>query len=279
MQVAPRYGGSPLLTFDVPIDDPSVPALRQRRRLAALLADFDDRQWSAPTRCEGWAVRDVIAHLVTTNQFWVYSISSGLAGEPTRFLTSFDPVATPATLVEAMSAQPTGELLAQFEETNEALAGVIGNLDAASWSATAEAPPGHLSVAAVVLHALWDAWVHEWDIMVPLGLEPTRETDELQDCLLYVAALGPTYLAVQGSTRTGSYAVEASDEIPHFVVDVGPEVVVRSGPVPPGATALVGTAVELIDAMSFRGPPVAVPPADRWMMEGLGRMFDAGDGA
>ena len=156
------------------------------------------------------------------------------------------------------------------------MAGAIGTLDADSWSAVAEAPPGHLPVPAVVLHALWDSWVHERDIMVPLGLEPTPESDEVRDCLLYIAALGPTYLAVQGSTRTGSYAVEAG-EVPPFVVDIGPEVAVRSGPVPPGATALVGTAVDLIEALSFRGPPVDVPPADRWMMEGLGRMFDVGD--
>lgn len=268
MEITPRYGDPGLVTFDPPVDDPSVPALRQRRRLGALLADLDDRQWATKSRCQAWSVRDVIAHLVTTNRFWAYSIASGLAGEPTRILTGFDPVATPAALVDAMSAQSPAELLAQFDESNEALATAIGQPDAASWSAIAEAPPGHLAVSAVVLHTLWDSWVHERDIVLPLGLDPALEEDELTCCLLYAAALGPIFLAVRGSTRTGAFAVEATD-VPHFVVEVGPEVTVRTGPAPAGTTALAGTAVGLIESLSFRAAPVEVPSADGWMLDGL----------
>lgn len=268
MEITPRYGDPGLVTFDPPVDDPSVPALRQRRRLGALLADLDDRQWATKSRCQAWSVRDVIAHLVTTNRFWAYSIASGLAGEPTRILTGFDPVATPAALVDAMSAQSPAELLAQFDESNEALATAIGQPDAASWSAIAEAPPGHLAVSAVVLHALWDSWVHERDIVLPLGLDPALEEDELTCCLLYAAALGPIFLAVRGSTRTGVFAVEATD-VPHFVVEVGPEVTVRTGPAPAGTTTLAGTAVGLIESLSFRAAPVEVPSADGWMLDGL----------
>jgi uncharacterized protein (TIGR03083 family) len=278
MQVTPRYGGSSLLTFDVPVDDPSVPTLRQRRRLAALLAGLDDRQWSAPSRCQGWAVRDVVAHLLTTNRFWTYSVTSGLAGEPTRFLTEFDPAASPAAMVAAMSEQTPADLLVQFVDSNQALAGAIGNLDADSWAAVAEAPQGHLPVSAVVLHALWDSWVHERDIVMPLGMDPVLEEDELTACLLYAAALGPTFLAVMGSTREGTFAVEATD-VPHFVVDVGPEVHVRAGPAPAGTTVLAGSAVDLIEALSCRAPPVDVPSPDRWMTEGLGRVFGTVGGA
>src|ERR1700722_18410047 len=122
MQLTPRYGEHALITFDLPIGDTSLPALRQRRRLAEVLAGLDERQWSTASRCEGWAVRDVVAHLVGTNRFWTFSITSGLAGEPTRILTSFDPVATPKAMVEATSAQTPAELLAEFNESNDALA-------------------------------------------------------------------------------------------------------------------------------------------------------------
>src|SRR3984957_12483608 len=40
VEIAPRYGDGTLLPFDPAVDDPSVPALRQRRRLAALLTDL-----------------------------------------------------------------------------------------------------------------------------------------------------------------------------------------------------------------------------------------------
>jgi uncharacterized protein (TIGR03083 family) len=50
-----------------------VPLLRQRRRLAALLGSLDDQQWATTSRCEQWSVQDVVAHLVSTNQFWAFS--------------------------------------------------------------------------------------------------------------------------------------------------------------------------------------------------------------
>ena len=273
MQLTPRYGERTLITFDLPVGDPSVPTLRQRRRLAELLAGLDERQWSAASRCEGWAVRDVVAHLVGTNRFWTYSITSGLAGEPTRVLTSFDPVATPKAMVESMSAQTPAELLAQFNESNDGLAEVIGDLEPDQWSTLAEAPPGHLALDAVVFHALWDGWVHERDVMLPLGLEPALEVDELTGTLLYVSALGPAILASQGSDRTGTLAVAASASVPHFVVEVGPAVVVRRGPAPDGTATLAGDAVDLIESLSYRGPPPEIAAADRWMVDGLGRAF------
>ncbi len=270
MQIGPRYDGNSPLTFDLPLEDPSVPTLRQRRRLGEALAGLDDRQWSTPTRCEGWAVRDVIAHLVGTNRFFTYSIASGLAGTPTRLLDGFDPVATPSAMVDAMSAQSTSELLDGYCEGTEALAGTIGGLDRDSWLLPAEAPPGHIAVHAVVLHALWDAWVHERDILLPLGLDQALEGDELTGCLRYAAALGPAYLATQESARTGTLSVEPTDVVPPFVVDIDPDVTVRSGPAPAGAAHAVGGAVELIEALSCRGPSIDLAASDRWMIEGLG---------
>src|SRR3954452_14283843 len=102
MLLTPRYEGPPVLRFTGPINDPSVPLLRQRRRLGATLRTLDDAQWATASRCEGWTVRDVIAHLVGTDQFWLVSITAALAGAPTRFLAQFDPAVTPALMVSGM---------------------------------------------------------------------------------------------------------------------------------------------------------------------------------
>src|SRR4051812_29978797 len=99
MQLTPRYGDDAVLRLGARIDDPVGPMVRQRERLAAILAGLDDEQWATPSRCAGWSVQDVVSHLVTTNQFWTISILSGLKGEPTQYLATFDPVATPAQMV------------------------------------------------------------------------------------------------------------------------------------------------------------------------------------
>ena len=275
MLLRPRYDQPLFLQLDLPLGDPAVPLLRQRHRLAALLAGLEQEQWAVASRCEGWSVQDVIAHLVTTNQFWAFSIAGGRIGEPTRFLTTFDPVVSPAELVEAVRSQTPAETLAAFVETNAALADAVTALDEAGWSSMGEAPPGHVPLRAVAMHALWDSWVHERDVLLPLGLAPVDEPDEIIGGLVYCAALSPAFAVAGGSTRPGAIVVEATDPDLRFVVGVGDSVVVHGGAVPEGALRLAGPAVELLEALSFRAPLTPpVPDGQRWLLGGLAEVFD-----
>ena len=275
MLLTPRYDEPSFFRLDLPLGDLAVPLMRQRRRLASLLGELDDEQWAAASRCEGWSVQDVIAHVVSVNQFWTFSIGAALGGEPTRFLTTFDPVTTTVELVESVRSQSPSETLDRFVETNEAIGDAVAGLDEDGWSTLAEAPPGHVPLRAVALHALWDAWIHERDIVLPLGLTPVEESDEVAGCLIYVAALSPAFVVAGGSTRVGAIAVEAADHDVRFVVDVGESVVVRTGEAPAGALDLSGPAVELVEALSFRVPlPYRVADEHQWLLSGLAGVFD-----
>jgi uncharacterized protein (TIGR03083 family) len=273
--LTPRYDEPSFLQLDLTLGDPAVPLLRQRRRLATLLGGLDDEQWAAASRCEGWSVQDVVAHLVSTNQFWAFSIGASIGGEPSRFLATFDPVATPAELVEAVRSQSTADVFDRFVETNESLAGAVAALDEDGWSILGEAPPGHVPLRAGALHALWDSWIHERDIVLPLGLNPVEEPDEITGGLVYCAALSPAFVVARGSSRPGAIAVEVTDPDVRFVVEVGESVVVRVGDVPAGALCLSGPAVELLEALSFRGPlPCRVAEDHQWLLNGLAEVFD-----
>jgi hypothetical protein len=220
-------------------------------------------------------VQDVIAHLVDTNQFWTMSIGAALRGEPSRFLATFDPVATPAALVDAARSRSSVEVLEQFVTTNDAFAQTIADLDEASWVLLGEAPPGHVPVRAVAVHALWDSWVHERDVLIPLGVAPVEEPDEIVACLGYAAALSPAFAVAGGSTRRGSVDIEATDPDCRFVVDVGETVELRNGEPLSGALRLTGGAVELLEALSFRVPlPCPVDDEQRWLLAGLAEVFD-----
>jgi uncharacterized protein (TIGR03083 family) len=276
VQLNPRYGRPPALVIDTSLTDVAAPLTRQRRRLAELLSDLTDDQWAAPSRCEGWSTQDVVAHLVVTNQFWDFSMKAGLAGEPTRVLATFDPVASPAQMVEQVRSRTPAETLAQFVESNDAFLGTVATIADDQWATVAEAPPGHVALRAVALHALWDAWVHERDVALPLGIEAAEEPDEVAGSLQYAAALSPTFLATNGSVRTGHLSVRATDPDVSFVVAAGPTVTVSDGTLPSdGALVLAGPAVALTEALSLRRPleqPVAT--SDRWLLEGLAEVFD-----
>jgi uncharacterized protein (TIGR03083 family) len=273
MELSPRYGGTPVLSFDPPPVDPSVPLLRQRRRLAATLGRLDDDQWMARSRCAGWSCRDVVVHLCTVNAFWAASVEAGRRGEPTRYLHGFDPAVTPATLVAASPALDAEELLEAYVGSTEALATALDGLDTAGWTRPGESPTGHVAISTLALHALWDGWIHERDITLPLGLAPDEEPDEVAWALRFAVGIGPAMLAVTGSTRTGTFAVVALDPDLELVVEISPGVVVRGGTAD-GATVVRGGAVPLLEAFSRRTGVPPFPGPDRWMVDALAVVFD-----
>jgi uncharacterized protein (TIGR03083 family) len=274
MKVTPRYDGSAILTMDGASDDQREPMVRQRRRFAAMLAELSDDQWRAPSRCAGWSVQDVVAHLVGVNAFWRASIVAGLAGTPTRILTGFDPVATPQLMIEPMRVLAPLDVLAQLIASNDALLEVVEGLDAKGWTALAESPPGHLPIRLIAQHALWDAWIHERDVALPLGIATEVVPDEVRSALRYAAALSPGFAVSVGEATAGTYAVDARDPHVRFGVDVGASVAVRDGLMPDGAPVLRGDAIELVEALSLRAPlPDSAPPEWRALLGGLATVF------
>ena len=273
MQQSPRYGADPVIVLDGSPAAILEPVTRQRRRLAEAVTPFTAEQWARPSRCAGWSNRDVIAHLDTTNGFWVFSITSGLRGEPSQLLLGFDPAATPAQLVAASDGVPTSQVLDQYLASTDTLLDLLASLDDADWSTLAETPAGHLSVSAVAHHALWDSWVHERDILLPLGDTPDEEADEIAASIRYVAALSPALALNSGAAARGAFAIHVTDPDLDVVVDVGDDVLVRSGEAEVELT-LTGDAVGLLEALSIRAPlDQAVPPSASWMVSGLAEAF------
>ena len=275
MKLTPRYEGPPVLTIDGSADDQLVPVTRQRRRMETILAPLSDDAWQTPSRCDGWAIRDVIAHLVTVNGFWEMSVRAGLAGEPTRVLATFDPAAHPPLMVEGMRALTPQELFGQFVASNDGFLDALASLDDAGWATIAESPAGHVSIRLLAFHAIWDSWIHERDIALPLGFAPTDEPDEVRSCLRYAAAVSPALTVSNGSAVSGELAVAATEPDDQFTLAVGDSVAVRNEPTPPEAPCLHGVSVDLVEALSVRAPLPADAPAEwRRLLNGLATVFD-----
>jgi uncharacterized protein (TIGR03083 family) len=243
-----------------------------------MIGDLSLDDWRLASRCDGWTVQDVVAHIVGVNAFWRASVLAGLAGEPTQVLAWFDPKKTPALMVAQMRELTSEEVLDQLLASNDAFLDVMGELDDDGWAMLAEAPPGHLPIRLVSQHALWDSWVHERDIALPLGLSPPTEPDEVSSCLRYVCALTSAF-ACSSRTITGEFALHANDPTLCCIVDVGESVAVRDE-VARAAPCLRGDAVALVEALSIRIPLPASAPAEwRQLLEGLANAFSAGASA
>lgn len=275
MQLKPRYGTAPILSFAPSADTPALAVSRQARRLLRTVSSLSPQQWTAPTRCDDWSVRDVISHLVTTNGFWSYSLNEGLRGEPSSLLANFDPVHTPPLLVSASKALTSDEILEQFRASVELWDSQLAALSDEQWYSVAEAPPGHIGVREIAAHSLWDCATHERDIAIPLGLTVTNEPDEIAWSVKYVAALGPAFLATEGSTREALLTFSLNEPELAFTVEVGSTVVVRDRRASDPQPLITGSAVAVLEGLSCRAPLPSVPATQRWMLEGLTAVFEA----
>ena len=112
----------------------------ERRDLVDLLRTLSDEEWQAPSLCEGWRVRDVVAHLLyDTIPLWQYFGVMARSGFSTNRINN--------RLVDSERAAPTSELVDRLERS-------IGH--------------GTLARVAPAV-ALADVLVHHQDIRRPLG--------------------------------------------------------------------------------------------------------------
>jgi uncharacterized protein (TIGR03083 family) len=277
VRLTPSYGRRAPLTIDGEAGDQAVPVTRQRRRLEAMLAGLDEPQWNSASRCGGWSVQDVVAHLAGVNAFWEASVRAGLAGSPTQVLAQFDPVAHPPQLIEPLRGLAPADVLEQFARSNAVLLDALASLRDGDWEVLAESPVGHVSMRLLAHHALWDCWVHERDIAIPLGLAAVVEPDEVTSCLRYAAALGPVLALSWPEDRRveGAFGVTATAPGCAMTITIGSEVRVFRGAPPATAPCLRGDAAALVEALSVRAElPGDTPPEWHALVGSLATVFD-----
>jgi hypothetical protein len=179
-------------------------------------------------------------------------------------------------MVDAVRGAAPEATLATYLEASGALCATVEALDEAEWVATAETPVGDVAVSTLVHHALWDSWVHERDVLGPLGMTQELEPDEILASLRYAAALAPAFALQADPTRRGSILFEITDPDARVAVTIGGSVYVEDGEALEGALAMRGDAVEVLEALSIRTPWTQAAPADQaWLLTGLADVFES----
>ena len=276
MKLSPRYDGPSILTIEGHDDPPGVTVRRQRRRLETLLADLSEDEWRHESRCDGWSIQDVVAHLVGVNTFWQASVSAGLAGTPTQVLAAFDPAAHPPLMIEPMRALAPRARSSNSSCNRTTAFSTRFPMTSRGWSAVAESPAGHVSIDHLAHHTLWDSWIHERDIAIPIGHKTVNEPDELGISLRYAAAIGPALTIGASGTRTPA-RWRSRRPTPTSSSRSTSGMRSRSGATSSMSAhrACSGTAADLIEALSIRSPlPEGTP--DEWhvLAHGLATVFD-----
>lgn len=204
----------------LPRDEVSAGVVDQYATFEKLVRPLGEAELDKATRCEGWSVRDVAAHVIGQ----LTDIAAG----------RFDGLGTPE-VTERQVTERRGHTGAQLaDELSAAQAGVTGLLaifDDAAWAGPAPAGTGTLGDG---VEALWfDTFAHHDDIAAALGdTGPTG--DGLKAAVSHIALI----LTEQGYPP----ATLALDGLPRFDV---------SG----GGSDITGDAFTFMLAASGRGNP------------------------
>lgn len=151
--------------------------------LDGLLSGLDPEQWDTPSLCPDWTVFGVVQHLAAVEHMLV-----GWDPEPDSL--PFDRVMDFLT----ETADLTGpELLGRYDEVIEARRRALGAMGEAEMAAPSMTPVGPRDYGKFMAVRIFDFWVHEQDMRVPLGI-PGHESglaaeiaiDEIEGSLGYI---------------------------------------------------------------------------------------------
>jgi uncharacterized protein (TIGR03083 family) len=206
-----------------------------RSEVAALLATVragGAALWDAPTYCQGWAVKDAVAHVVTAIGVHDGNTRAALAGRPPELLGA----ERAAERNQALAAQPREEVLAALDAAARRYAELLDGLDAAALETPVPLPFGTFSVAAIAMIVLDEVVIHHWDIRQPrdpdarltpaavpllaVGLLPAigllcrgPKTDGIWQLDVDTPTVGPLTLRVQGDQATVERGAAAAPDV------------------------------------------------------------------
>jgi uncharacterized protein (TIGR03083 family) len=234
---------------------------RHRRRFAACVASLDEEALRAPSRCSKWTVADVLRHGCDVDR-WLRTI---WAGEMP--FSTFDPRVTPHELVVDGRAVPDVEVRDRYVESAEAMAAEVDGSGPERWGLPSLSFVGAVPWWLGLLHGLFDSWLHERDVLLPLGREVAAASDEVDAVLAYSLAI-----VVHVSRRLGND--EPLDAIVcefRVTADRGAVTVTRSPASPTsGVPVLTGDPPLVVDALSGRCSLDEVIAGDATMIDRLG---------
>lgn len=156
-----------------------------------LIAPLDEQSWGKPTRCEGWSVADVAAHVIGSMADVVSGRLEGLGS----------PEAT-AREVDERKGRTPADMVNELTQVTKLARDIAAAFDDAAWESPA--PGGYDGTLGQGVEALWyDTYLHADDIRAALG-RPSLGGPGLGASIHHVAGeldkrgWGPATLAFDG---------------------------------------------------------------------------------
>jgi uncharacterized protein (TIGR03083 family) len=136
--------------------------LDELSRFRTLVASCSNDEWSAPTRCEGWTVADLVAHVTGV----MADITAGR-------LDGADTQAWYDRQVAERRGRPRTAVIDELDDVIRATSALLDLFDEAAWAGPAG--PGIDGTLGAAMQSLWAGiYIHLEDVLAALGRAPQR---------------------------------------------------------------------------------------------------------
>jgi len=219
----------------------------QRQRFAAVLRRFGPEDWAAPTRCADWSAHDVIRHLCDCN-----AIAAGTDAHALDITAGFDPRITPRGWPALSADESPSASFNRFLATTAGLLALLRDRLARGLRFDVCLPYAPMDWTILVLHAFWDSWLHERDVLLARGREHPTDGDATGYAAAYGVFIAAAVAAmfgeqVQQTLTLGGDGGGVFELNTHGTVTLTVSRVTLAGP----------SAAEATDALAGRAPATA----------------------
>lgn len=147
------------------------------------VAGLDDGQWQAATRCEGWTVRDLVAHVAWGQRLEANGVAGLVEGRTTPLVP------------DDMTAPGRDEVLAELRSSSQALLDGLADRTDADLERLAPMPFGMPPLAVLIQVIAMEVGVHASDLHAALGRPSTLAPDVVRATETFLRLFLPTLAA------------------------------------------------------------------------------------
>jgi hypothetical protein len=221
------------------------------RRLIDTWQGFSPAQWDHQSRNTEWTVHRTVRHVADA----MGRVAAAMNGEPLKDENAFDPRSTPEVWLAASEGEPPMATINRFAASSTHFRSAVRDRRASGDESHERTVYGTAHWTVNVAHVLWDSWLHERDVLLPLGQPAPSSEEEERLVGLYglLMALVPSMMREQSISSTVQLR-----GIGVRTIEVGCEAgSIATAEVPEGKTSIVGATPAAIDALAGRGDSVA----------------------
>jgi uncharacterized protein (TIGR03083 family) len=248
---------------------------RLRTRLLQSIDNLTPAQAEAQTRCDTWRAVDLVNHLADTTAWATESIAAATENRTTSIFDGFNVRDTPKRLTD----NAPRDLDTARARLHAAMADNMRQVPAALalHDRLSPTPLGPQPFPVAALHVMWDTWLHERDLLLPLGITPPPHEDEVRLCVIYTLRVVGFMTALRGRELSATLQLSGATDITlRLDVDAKQTLVAIVDNQPADDATLHADAATIVDALTGRGDIATAlqgPPELRNALGALARVF------